>query len=233
MPTYLEYATQGLAALWSLSMIALSLRVGWLHGEGRAPRAPPTGRLLLGAIWGFLLSDQYKLIGDALTSLLVLASRVLIVSVVATIVISLVALTYGAPPKQREHIAPATALSLPFHPGIFGTGASDDATARNRLVFDALSAGDIQAIIAHSAPEERSPAAAAALLRASKLIPPGGLTSTMTHQAFRTTDGGVVTVYLSEEYFFPDSKALILDTTFRYDERPAPELIAVSLQPDR
>jgi hypothetical protein len=92
MTAILEYTGEALLLMWSIAFVLLALRVGRLRDLGRAPKAPPTGRFLLGAGWAFLFSSQYKDVSDVTTHMLVLTARTL-VALAAMVVIVLILLS--------------------------------------------------------------------------------------------------------------------------------------------
>jgi hypothetical protein len=93
MTALLEYPGEALLFMWSIAFVLLALRVGRLRDLGRALKAPPTGRFLLGgAGWAFLFSSQYKDVSDVTTHMLVLTARTL-VALAAMVVIVVILLS--------------------------------------------------------------------------------------------------------------------------------------------
>jgi hypothetical protein len=87
MRILLEYTGEVLLLSWSIAFVVLAVRVGQLRDLGRAPKAPATGRFLLGAGWVFLFSRQYKDLDDIVTCALVLAARILIALAAITVIV--------------------------------------------------------------------------------------------------------------------------------------------------
>jgi hypothetical protein len=227
MLSYLQLATAATAALLSVFIVVLRLRVGWLRDMGRAPRLPRTpGPFFLEAIWSFVLSGQYREIGDGRTTFLVLGTRGLGL-LTATLAISMFALISAdensstGPPQPRPSLAT---------PAPNGPHEEDDAFKRNALVLDALSSGDIQSIAAHTAVGRRTAQEVDLLRSAAKVIPTEKWTSSAMRDHSRTFPDGIVVVDMSVEYYYPSAKNVILDTTFRYSSS-VPELTQINLRP--
>jgi len=105
-----------------------------------------------------------------------------------------------------------------------------DAVFRSRSMLYELSKGDFGAAMALTAPEERSTQAMAGLREAGKLIPPGRPSLILTLRSHYRIYPSATVVDLSEEYYFPSSRAIIFDTIFQYRDRAGkPELVTARL----